>query len=128
MAVAERARVRVVTVEADLPLVAHAQTLQQKMQDYVRPLFEEKLEVDFEVLKGRPADVIPIYFKSQGCDLMIMGSHSKRGVVDTVLGNVAGALLRHIEAPVILVRPSSADVEAAKKLMIPEVPWVLPYF
>lgn len=128
VAKADGARVRVVSVEAKLPLLAQAETLQHKLQDFVRPLFDARLDVDFEVLTGRPADVLPRYFANMGCDLLVLGSHSKRGVLETPLGNVAASLIRDVNAPVILVRPSLAELKATRALMIPEMPWMLPYF
>ena len=128
IAKAEGARVRVVSVEAKLPLVPQAEGLREKLQDFVRPLFDAKIDVDFDILTGRPGDVVPQYFVNKGCDLLVLGSHSKRGVLEAGLGNVATSLSKDVTAPIVLVRPSLAEIEATKALMIPEMPWMLPYF
>lgn len=128
IAKAEGARVCVVSVEAKLPLLPQAESVREKLQAFVQPLLDAKLDVTFDVLEGRPAEAVPPYFEKHRCDLLVLGSHSKRGVLETTLGNVATSLMKDVSAAVILVRPSLAEIEATKALMIPEMPWMLPYF
>jgi len=57
------------------------------------------------VLKpGLPADSIASYVTQQGFDLMIMGTHGRRGISHVLLGSIAGAMLRHAPCPVLTVR------------------------
>jgi hypothetical protein len=60
-------------------------------------------------------------------DLLVMGSHSKRGPIDVGLGSTAAAIGRDLEATVLLVRPTQAEQNRAQELMIPKYPLVFPY-
>ena len=77
--------------------------------------------------EGRPSRVIPEVVAELGADLLVVGTHSKRGPVDVGLGSTVSALDRDLAATVLLVRPTSAEQEAARELMIPRYPLVFPY-
>ena len=63
----------------------------------------------------------------RNADLLIIGSHSKRGPLDVGLGSTASALLRDLETTVMMVRPTEAERRRAQELAIPRYPWVFPY-
>jgi nucleotide-binding universal stress UspA family protein len=42
-------------------------------------------------------------------DLVVMGTHGRRGMRRMVLGSVAERFVRHAPCPVLLVRESAAD-------------------
>ena len=58
--------------------------------------------VEFPV--GRVADVIVDEAKSQSCDLIVMGTHGRRGIGRALLGSDAELVLRQSPVPVLLVR------------------------
>lgn len=45
--------------------------------------------------------------KSRGCDLIVMGSHGRRGVAAIVLGSETVKVLTHSTIPVLVVRPKT---------------------
>jgi nucleotide-binding universal stress UspA family protein len=51
-----------------------------------------------------PVDSITSYVTEHQCDLMIMGTHGRRGISHLFVGSIAGAMLRHAPCPVLTVR------------------------
>jgi nucleotide-binding universal stress UspA family protein len=58
----------------------------------------------FESIGGRVAEVIVKEAKKWRADLIVMGTHGRRGVTRMVLGSDAEAVLRATPVPVLLVR------------------------
>jgi len=58
----------------------------------------------YETASGRVADVIVREAKKWKADLIVMGTHGRRGVGRIVLGSDAEAVLRATPVPVLLVR------------------------
>ncbi|HEX5805725.1 MAG TPA: universal stress protein [Macromonas sp.] len=42
---------------------------------------------------------------AEGCDLIVMGSHGRKGVQALILGSVAQKVLTHSKVPVLVVKP-----------------------
>jgi nucleotide-binding universal stress UspA family protein len=57
-----------------------------------------------ETIGGRAADRIVEEAKRQGADLIVMGTHGRRGVHRLVMGSDAELVLRTSPTPVLLVR------------------------
>jgi nucleotide-binding universal stress UspA family protein len=57
-----------------------------------------------EVSSGRVADVVLGEAKAQACDLIVMGTHGRRGFSHLVLGSDAELVVRLSPLPVLLVR------------------------
>ena len=62
----------------------------------------ETLLVEFP--PGRVADTIVAQAQAQGCDLIVMGSHGRRGLGRMMLGSDAELVLRTSHVPVLVVR------------------------
>ena len=62
------------------------------------------IQADHVLKPGLPADSIASYVTQQGFDLMIMGTHGRRGISHVLVGSIAGAMLRHAPCPVLTVR------------------------
>ena len=101
--------------------------IEEKTERYAAPLIAQGLEVSVTIRKGRPSREIIAHMEEIGADLLIVGSHSKRGTLDVGLGSTAAALLRDLEATVITVRPTEDEQSRARELMIPRYPVVFPY-
>jgi nucleotide-binding universal stress UspA family protein len=54
--------------------------------------------------QGDPRDEIPALAASEGANLIVVGSHGRRGVARALLGSVAEDLLRRSSIPVLVVR------------------------
>jgi nucleotide-binding universal stress UspA family protein len=67
-----------------------------------------------DVIVGTPANGIVESAREQGADLIVMGTHGRRGLSHALLGSVAERVLRTASCPVLTVRrPASAAHRAA---------------
>lgn len=57
-----------------------------------------------EVTQGRVADVVVDEARASGCDLIVMGTHGRRGFSRLALGSDADRVVRASPVPVLLVR------------------------
>ncbi len=64
--------------------------------------------VESRLRGGLPADSILDAAKTLPCDLIVMGTHGRRGISHTISGSVAEAVLRKAHCPVIAVRSPTA--------------------
>ena len=60
-----------------------------------------------QVATGAPATEIVRFAATAGCDLVVMGTHGRRGLPHLVLGSVAERVVREAACPVLVVRPRS---------------------
>ncbi|HJT21621.1 MAG TPA: universal stress protein [Nitrospira sp.] len=67
---------------------------------------------------GVPADSIVDSAKEQGCDLIVMGTHGRRGWVRLRFGSVAEAVLRQAPCPVLTVK--SPKFEPGHRRVMPQ--------
>ena len=67
----------------------------------------------FETVGDRVADIIVREAKKWKADLIVMGTHGRRGFNRMVLGSDAEGVLRHSPVPVLMVR--SPEVKSRKK-------------
>ena len=67
-------------------------------------LQSQRIQADHVLKPGLPADSIASDVAQQGYDLMIMGTHGRRGLSHVLVGSLAGAMLRHALCPVLTVR------------------------
>ncbi|MCC6248617.1 MAG: universal stress protein [Rubrivivax sp.] len=61
-----------------------------------------------DVEARRPADVIVEAATAQRCDVIVMGTHGRRGISRALLGSDAELVLRESPVPVLLVRGAAA--------------------
>ncbi len=81
----------------------------EKMDAYMEPLKAEGLEVTPLLRAGDPRDVIVQVATSIKADLLILGSHSKRGLLDIVLGGTAQQVSKSAPCLVVLVSPKKEE-------------------
>jgi nucleotide-binding universal stress UspA family protein len=77
----------------------------QKLEEYVAPLLADGITVEKILRVGTARDVIVQVATNIQADLVIIGSHSKRGLVDISLGGTAQYVSRHAPCTVVLVSP-----------------------
>jgi nucleotide-binding universal stress UspA family protein len=119
--------VSVLSVEAPVELFPEVETMTEKLERYAAQLRESGVEVGIELREGRPSREIIAFVEEVGVDLLVVGSHSKRGPLDVGLGSTASALVSDLGITVLMVRPTEGDQERARELMIPRYPVVFPY-
>ncbi len=60
-----------------------------------------------EVVEGHPAEKIIEYAKEKNVDLIIMGTHGRRGLDRIIFGSVADYVVKYSPIPVLTVNPYS---------------------
>jgi nucleotide-binding universal stress UspA family protein len=89
----------------DTQIARSDDAIEQKMKTFLA--IGEAVEVPItQVLKvGEPRSLIISTAEKIGADLLVIGAHSKRGIVDALLGGTAAYLSRHAPCPVVMVQP-----------------------
>jgi universal stress protein A len=59
--------------------------------------------VEVEVREGEPVQEILKAVKEEGIDLIVIGTHGKKGPAHTLMGSVAEKIVRHASCPVLTV-------------------------
>jgi len=72
-----------------------------------------------EVTNERVAEVIVDQAKQHSCDLIVMGTHGRRGFSRVAMGSEAEQVARTSPVPVLLVRPAAEVVDAEVKAAAP---------
>jgi nucleotide-binding universal stress UspA family protein len=62
-----------------------------------------------DVLYGRPLDAILQYAREHECDVIVMGSHGRGGIVRLAMGSTADAVMRASDRPVLIVPLEMAE-------------------
>ncbi len=65
------------------------------------------------VATGEPADSICNYARTEKFDLIVMGTHGRRGVSHALMGSVAERVIRKAPCPVLTVREMTPDAREA---------------
>lgn len=65
--------------------------------------------VHFRLVQGAPAEVVTDLAAAEHADLVVVGTHGRRGLRRLVLGSVAAATVRHAPCSVLVARDSAAS-------------------
>jgi nucleotide-binding universal stress UspA family protein len=64
-----------------------------------------------KVVTGDPAEEIVKFANEQGIDLIVMGTHGRKGLDRTLMGSVADHAIKNASAPVLTVNPFRTKVK-----------------
>lgn len=78
----------------------------KRLDDLASSLKVTDIPVEVRLRGGLPADSILDSAQTLPCDLIVMGTHGRRGISHAISGSVAEAVLRKALCPVIAVRSS----------------------
>jgi len=93
-------------------LAPNVQEITESMRTYGNDLLERTLQrmkdegftaVQGQVIEGHPAEAILRYAREVGIDLIVVGTHGRRGWQRLVLGSVAAEIVRTASVPVMTV-------------------------
>ncbi len=73
--------------------------LEKFLQDY-----GEGLDISTTILHGDAAVEVNNVAKEAGADMIVMGTHGRKGVAHLLMGSVAESVLRKSEVPVLCIR------------------------
>lgn len=77
---------------------------EREAQVLVRRGRELGVPVTFLIWQGDPGEVIVEAARSEGVEMIVIGSHGRRGVERALLGSVSDHVVRHAPCPVLVVR------------------------
>ena len=77
----------------------------QKQLDEVRPT-DSEVGFAHHLLHGQPAEEVVRFAEDEKADMIVIGSHGRRGVTRLLLGSVAEHIVRHAACPVMTVKHS----------------------
>ena len=80
------------------------ETWTKRLEELASSQQHPNMQVESRLRGGFPADSILDSAKTLPCDLIVMGTHGRRGISHTISGSVAEAVLRKAHCPVIAVR------------------------
>lgn len=102
------------TAEAKQDFLDEArETLERYLEGRLESVATDRDRILAAVDFGEPAERILALAKSLDADLIVVGTHGRRGVERLMLGSVAETVLRNAHCPVLVVREKQhAKVEA----------------
>lgn len=62
-------------------------------------------DIEYKLLKGLPYEEILEFAKSNDIELIVMGTHSRKGLERVIFGSTAERVLRNSKCPVLTVGP-----------------------
>src|SRR5262249_19419079 len=65
---------------------------------------EIKVHMEHRLVEGNPATEILHVARETGCDLIVMGTHGRRGLKRLLMGSVAEDVMRKVPYPVMIVK------------------------
>jgi universal stress protein A len=71
-------------------------------------LVQPGLTVETRAAQGMPAEAIVAVAREEGCEMIVMGTHGRTGLLHLVLGSVAEQVVRSAPCPVLTVRSSDS--------------------
>jgi nucleotide-binding universal stress UspA family protein len=78
---------------------------QQKLNEVMKESFKDFPKVESGVAVGAPADKIVEAAKKEKANLIIMGTHGRKGIERTLFGSVADKVVRDAPCPVLCIHP-----------------------
>lgn len=80
------------------------QRIDSQLRAYVTAIQSAGVSARQVIRGGVPADSILEFVRASSCDLIVMGTHGRRGISRVLKGSVAEAVLRRASCPVFAVR------------------------
>lgn len=77
---------------------------EKRLKEFTESSFKD-LPVKAKVVPGDPAEEILKYSQSEGMDLIIIGTHGRKGLERVVFGSVADRVVKKSPVPVLTVNP-----------------------
>jgi nucleotide-binding universal stress UspA family protein len=84
---------------------------EKKMEAFCDKNLRDFSNYEMKVVMGNPAEEIVKYADDQGIDLIIMGTHGRKGLERTFMGSVADHVIKHAAVPVLTVNPLRPKVK-----------------
>ncbi|MDA8154913.1 MAG: universal stress protein [Actinomycetota bacterium] len=79
-------------------------TAQKQLETIMLEELRGYKDMEFAVLRGQPAHEILRYATEKDVNLIVMGTHGRKGLDKVIFGSVAGRVVRQSKYPVLTVR------------------------
>jgi nucleotide-binding universal stress UspA family protein len=99
-----------VQFHAGAPDKAHHQAIVQKMHEVFAP--DHSIDVEYQTREGDASQEVLRMAEEIGCDLIVMGTHGRKGLTGLLAGSVAIAVLRGAHCPVLALRSAERPRES----------------
>ena len=86
--------------------------MRRKLDEYITPLKAVGLDVIPHLKAGNPREVIVKVADDITADILVLGSHSKRGLLDVTLGGTARQVSSQAPCSVVLVSPKNRATDS----------------
>jgi nucleotide-binding universal stress UspA family protein len=81
----------------------------KKIDEFTRTYFTGSIRVLSEVILGDPSDAILNYIDEQAIDMVVMGTHGRKGLDRVLFGSVAERVVKKAGIPILVVNPYKAE-------------------
>lgn len=78
---------------------------EKNIQKFVDDNFKEYSDLKTKIVVGDPADMILQYITAEAIDLVIMGTHGRKGLNLILFGSVAERIVKMSPVPVLTINP-----------------------
>ncbi|MGQ9669757.1 MAG: universal stress protein [Desulfosoma sp.] len=98
----------ITTIQAEL-----AKGARKKLDEFLREHFQD-LPVEGQVVSGDPAEEILKFAATHGMNLIVMGTHGRKGLERIMFGSVAERVVKGARVPVLTVNPYGDQARSAR--------------
>jgi nucleotide-binding universal stress UspA family protein len=101
---------------------ARREAIVTELTRFVQPSTDPRVPIDIAVHEGHPVDVITDTATYLAADVIVMGTHGRRGFRHLLLGSVTEQVLRTARSPVLVVPPGARralDIVQFKRILCP---------
>ena len=81
----------------------------KKMEEFAQTQFGELKPIRRQVVLGDPPDSILNYIQEHDINMVIMGTHGRKGIDRVLFGSVAERVIKTAGVPVLVVNPSRSE-------------------
>jgi nucleotide-binding universal stress UspA family protein len=78
---------------------------EKRLYEFAEESFKDLPEAKTKVVAGDPSEEILSYIAAQGIDLVVMGTHGRKGLDKVIFGSVAERVVKSSPVPVMVVNP-----------------------
>ncbi|HIJ78476.1 MAG: universal stress protein [Desulfobulbaceae bacterium] len=78
---------------------------QNKMEDFINDFPHKNISFNGKVLYGKVAEQIVNHAEAEGCDLIVIGTQTCRGLEKMIFGSVTEKVIKSAACPVLTLNP-----------------------
>ena len=79
---------------------------EKRLYEFADESFKDFPGTKTKVVAGDPSDEILSYIAAQGIDLVVMGTHGRKGLELAIFGSVCDKVVRNAPCPVLTINPA----------------------